>query len=100
MGILEVCGSFLRPRRSLRFLGLRSEESSEEQMESYFDLVKRFTTKKTLPVVPRLERGGGGVGEVGLGGLGGLGDLGGLGGFGGFGGFGGGDVGGLAWGGG
>ncbi|CAJ1359588.1 unnamed protein product, partial [Effrenium voratum] len=29
----------------------RSEESSEEQMESYFDLVKRFTTKKTLPVV-------------------------------------------------
>jgi ATP-dependent RNA helicase DDX46/PRP5 len=29
----------------------RSEESSEEQMESYFDLVKRFTTKKTLPAV-------------------------------------------------
>eukprot|EP00434_Breviolum_minutum_P042868 symbB.v1.2.038176.t1/scaffold5860.1/size23024/1 len=29
----------------------RSEQSSEEQMESYFDLVKRFTTKKTLPAV-------------------------------------------------
>mmetsp|Transcript_46116 Transcript_46116/g.107888 ORF Transcript_46116/g.107888 Transcript_46116/m.107888 type:complete len:1058 (+) Transcript_46116:122-3295(+) len=29
----------------------RSEQSSEEQMESYFDLVKRYTTKKTLPVV-------------------------------------------------
>ena len=27
----------------------RSEQSSEEQMESYFDLVKRYTTKKTLP---------------------------------------------------
>lgn len=27
----------------------RSEQSSEEQPESYFDLVKRFTTKKTLP---------------------------------------------------
>ncbi|CAE7453529.1 unnamed protein product [Symbiodinium pilosum] len=29
----------------------RSEQSSEEQMESYFDLVKRYTTKKTLPTV-------------------------------------------------
>lgn len=29
----------------------RSEESSEEEQPSYFDLVKRFTTKKTLPVV-------------------------------------------------
>jgi len=29
----------------------RSEESSEEEQESYFDLVKRFTTKKTLPEV-------------------------------------------------
>eukprot|EP00930_Biecheleria_cincta_P055169 TRINITY_DN4151_c0_g1_i1.p1 TRINITY_DN4151_c0_g1~~TRINITY_DN4151_c0_g1_i1.p1 ORF type:complete len:1282 (+),score=365.70 TRINITY_DN4151_c0_g1_i1:151-3996(+) len=29
----------------------RSEESSEEPTESYFDLVKRFTTKKTLPAV-------------------------------------------------
>eukprot|EP00931_Biecheleriopsis_adriatica_P052116 TRINITY_DN3029_c0_g2_i1.p1 TRINITY_DN3029_c0_g2~~TRINITY_DN3029_c0_g2_i1.p1 ORF type:complete len:1280 (+),score=456.61 TRINITY_DN3029_c0_g2_i1:132-3971(+) len=29
----------------------RSEQSSEEQMESYFDLVKRFTTKKVLPEV-------------------------------------------------
>ena len=31
------------------FKNSRSEQSSEEQMESYFDLVKRFTTKKTLP---------------------------------------------------
>mmetsp|Transcript_83979 Transcript_83979/g.246261 ORF Transcript_83979/g.246261 Transcript_83979/m.246261 type:complete len:1529 (+) Transcript_83979:240-4826(+) len=29
----------------------RSEDSSEEEQESYFDLVKRFTTKKTLPAV-------------------------------------------------
>lgn len=29
----------------------RSEQSSEEELESYFDLVKRFTTKKSLPEV-------------------------------------------------
>ena len=29
----------------------RSEESSESEEEGYFDLMKRFTTKKTLPAV-------------------------------------------------
>mmetsp|Transcript_68154 Transcript_68154/g.120297 ORF Transcript_68154/g.120297 Transcript_68154/m.120297 type:complete len:962 (+) Transcript_68154:104-2989(+) len=29
----------------------RSEQSSEEQQESYFELLKRFTTKKSLPAV-------------------------------------------------
>ena len=51
-GLRERCdlpGRFLATQRS--FPVERSEESSEEEQPSYFDLVKRFTTKKVLPVV-------------------------------------------------